>query len=425
MPRYKVIYRNAPHGEPVHTLVEVATETDARLRVEADGGHVLAVMEARTTGFALVRDWFRWLLRSKLSIRFWVTDGERALFCEVLKTLYTAGVPLPQALQLTIDETPNRWLRRRLVIVLERLRQGDEFATALGDRRCRRAFPPLMRETIRTGASSGRLDDCLGRLAELYRRASEIRRQTITAMIYPTLAMIMFIVVCIVITIRVPPALKLAAGPDKFDAVKASLPIPIQILLYLDEHRGVLFAPPVAIGLWIFLRVAAKRLHWTRLQLAKLDKGVPMIGAIVYEFALVRFLDLLSANHQSGIQMVESLDLIRDCVAYPLIEDAIERVSDRILNAGSSLSAAIAQEDIFPGLVKQMVRAGEESGQLNETLFPIVLYYADRAKASLKRTLDTMPAIMILLLGAIIGPIVYGVYMSLTTIMLAMEVGLS
>ena len=89
---------------------------------------------------------------------------------------------------------------------------------------------------------------------------------------------------------------------------------------------------------------------------------------------------------------------------------------DRILTEGSGLGQALSAPEetkIFPGIVRQMVRAGEESGRLTESLLPIIAFYMGQAKATLKRTLDMMTPVMIVLLGCVVGPVVIGVYKTL------------
>ena len=89
---------------------------------------------------------------------------------------------------------------------------------------------------------------------------------------------------------------------------------------------------------------------------------------------------------------------------------------DRILTAGAGLGEAMSvpQEfSIYPGLVRQMVRAGDESGRLTEMLLPIVGYYSGQARATLKRMLDLLTPVMVILLGGVIGPVLVGLYKTL------------
>ena len=141
-----------------------------------------------------------------------------------------------------------------------------------------------------------------------------------------------------------------------------------------------------------------------------------MIGSLLYQFALVRFLDMLAANHETGIQVTDSLNLIRGTVDDAIIEDSLGRIRYKIQTEGSSLSAAISharEAEVYPGLVRQMIRAGEEAGKLAEMVRPIVDFYENQAKALLRRTMDMMTPAMIILLGAMIGPVIIGVYKTL------------
>ena len=125
---------------------------------------------------------------------------------------------------------------------------------------------------------------------------------------------------------------------------------------------------------------------------------------------------MLAANHETGIQISDSLVLIKGTVNDAIIEDSLGRIHEQIVTRGASLSSAISQPkeaEVYPGLVRQMIRAGEESGKLAEMLRPIVDFYENQAKALLKRTMDMMTPAMIILLGAMIGPVIIGVYKTL------------
>jgi type II secretory pathway component PulF len=415
MAKFDVIYREASQGETQRRVIEGHAEALVRRDLEAEGCRVLAIMRLRDAG---VRARLKDLLIGKMnvSIRFGVSTGELALICEVFKALYSSGVPMLQIMRMTIDETPNPWLKKRLIIVLERLRDGDDVYTAMSDRRCRKAFPPLMRETIRTGEANGRLDVSLERLAGIFKRVSETKREIVSALLYPVLAFVVFLAVCTVIAIMIPNALEEVVGKADMAFVRSRLPTSIRLLFFLRDHPAWLIAPPVLIVSISFLWALGKRFHATRVALTRVERKVPLIGAILYQFSLVRFLDLLAANNETGIQVAESLNLIHGSVNDALIEDSLLRVRERILTTGAGLAEAINTKDeqgVYPGLVRQMVRAGEEAGRLTEMLLPIVAFYGDQARATLKRTLDMLPPVMIILLGSVIGPIVIGVYKTL------------
>lgn len=413
MALFEVVYRES-RDQQIHR-VEVNGHSEELIRRDFEARHcrVLAIIRQAEGG---VKEKLRNFLfgRLKINLRFGVNDNERALLCEVLKALYASGVPMLQAIQMTIEETPNPWLRKRLVIVLERLRDGADVYTAMSDPRCLKAFPLMMRETIRTGEASGRLDRSLDRLAEMFKRAAETRRDTVSAMIYPGLAFIVFLVVCTVIAIKVPDALVNAASEENLQKIWSQIPASIRLLFFLRENWWYLSTPFVLVGGMMLIWSVGMRYPASRLALTRVQRRVPIIGGILYQFALVRFLDLLSANHESGIQVTESLRLIRGSINDALIEDSLGRMGDRILVSGESLTEVISDEKNFTGLVIQMIRAGEESGRLTEVLNPITDYYRGQAKAMLKRALDLMTPAMVILLGSVIGPVVLGTYVTLT-----------
>ncbi len=415
MAKYSVIYRELGNPKPKQVVLESFGESYLRSECEGKGWQVLLIRSAedQSLGARLNR-----MLTGKLNlrVRIGVSTAELCMFCEVMRALYMAGVQMLQIVEMCIQEEGNPWFKKRLLVVQERLRSGDDLSTAMGDARCVKAFPLLMRETVRIGEANGRLGDSLERLIATFKRAVETKRETISALTYPAIAMIVFFAVGAVISMKIPPLLKEIVGAKDLDKVYSQLPASIRLLFYIYDHPACLIYPPlIVIGLIVLWRLGMKY-HATQIALTKFQRRVWMIGPLLYQFALVRFLDMLSANHETGIQITDSLLLIRGTVGDAIIADSLGRIHERIVTKGESLSAAITQPkeaEVYPGLVRQMIRAGEESGKLAEMLRPIVDFYEGQAKALLRRTMDMMTPAMIILLGAMIGPVIIGVYKTL------------
>ena len=415
MAKYSVIYRESGNPAPKQTVMESFGEAYLRAECEGKGWQVLLIRSAENTGLGAR---LNRMLTGKLTfrVRMGVSTAELCMFCEVMRALYMAGVQMLQILDMCIEEEGNSWFKKRLMIVQERLRSGDDLSTAMGDPRCVKAFPLLMRETVRIGEANGRLGDSLERLIATFKRAVETKRETISAMTYPAIALIVFFAVGAVISMKIPPLLTEIVGAKDLDKVYNQLPAAIRLLFYIYDHPACLIYPPLLIIGLVFMWRKGMKYHATRIALTKLQRRVWMIGPLLYQFALVRFLDMLAANHETGIQISDSLLLIQGTVDDAIIEDSLGRIHEQIVTKGSSLSSAISQpreSEIYPGLVRQMIRAGEESGKLAEMLRPIVDFYENQAKALLKRTMDMMTPAMIILLGAMIGPVIIGVYKTL------------
>ena len=407
--QYVVIYREPGAPKPKQTTMEGYGEAFLRAECEAKGWQILLIREKKAK-----RDFLR--MKLQLRIRLSVSTAELCMFCEVMRSLYMAGVQMLQIIEMCIQEEGNPWFKKRLAIVQERLRSGDDLSTAMGDPRCVKAFPLLMRETVRIGEANGRLGDSLLRLIATFKRAVETKRETISAMTYPAIAVIVFFAVGAVISMKIPPLLTEIVGAKDLDKVYNKLPAAIRLLFYMYDHPACLIYPPLVIIGLIFLWRLGMKYHATRIALTKFQRRIWMLGSLLYQFAIVRFLDMLAANHETGIQITDSLLLIKGTVDDAIIEDSLERIHEQIVTKGASLASAITQPreaEVYPGLVRQMIRAGEESGKLAEMLRPIVDFYEGQAKALLKRTMDMMTPAMIILLGAMIGPVIIGVYKTL------------
>ena len=415
MAKYSVIYREPGNPKTNKTTLESFGESFLRAECEAKGWQVLLIRSAENMSLAARLN--RALTgKIQLRVRLGVSTAELCMFCEVMRSLYMSGVQMLQIIEMCIEEEGNPWFRKRLAIVQERLRKGADLSTAMGDPRCVKAFPLLMRETVRIGEANGRLGDSLARLIVTFKRAVETKRETISAMTYPAIALIVFFAVGAVISMKIPPLLKEIVGAKDIDKVYNQLPAAIRLLFYMYDHPACLIYPPLVIIGLVFLWRIGMKYHATRIALTKFQRRIWMIGSLLYQFAIVRFLDMLAANHETGIQITDSLLLIKGTVDDAIIEDSLGRIHEQIVTKGSSLSAAITQPreaEVYPGLVRQMIRAGEEAGKLAEMLRPIVDFYEDQAKALLRRTMDMMTPAMIILLGAMIGPVIIGVYKTL------------
>lgn len=414
MPSFTVVYRTPDSPAVARGVFDGRSETLVRQDLTRRGWSVLLVQERKPT-FA---EWLK--AHSTVAIkmpRFGVSTAELALLCEIFRALYSSGVQMLQIVEMTIDETPNPWLRKRLAIVLEHLRVGDSLATAMSDPRCRKAFPSLMVETIRTGEANGRLDDALTRLKSTFSRLAETKRETVSALMYPAFTLIVFVVVCLILAIMIPEALNQFIGQDQIAKFRTQLPFAIRTLFYLHDHPVTLIGPPLGIALIAIAWNIGMHYRATRYAQTLFVRKLPLLGALSTQFALVRFLEVLMANHDSGIAIGESLVLVRNSVGEAVIEESLGRVRADILKNGTGLADSLDAEterEIYPGLVRQMVRAGETSGRFSEMLHPIMEYYNEQARALLKRMLDLLTPIMIVVLGSIVGPIVLGVYKTIT-----------
>ncbi len=379
--------------------------------VRAAGGTVISVEEIRES--ALARFWDK-LLHLNLNFRFGASASEWAMLCDILGALLKSGVSVLNAVRLAAAEGANPWLTKKMTLVADAIEDGKRLSDAMEGVGNGRVFPFTLVSAIRSGEESGEVPVSLEKMADLFRRRAEIRRETISAMIYPAIAILVFIAVCIVLVVKIPPALEDAAGED-INKVMYRLPWVIRQLFFLQKNPQFIFVPFTVIVAWNVILSIGRKLQATRLFIAKyIDRRVPFVGKMRAEFALVDFLESVSLNEKSGIKLTESLELITRTSSDPMIQDAVGRIRERIVDTGEPFAQAIGREEVFPGLVRQMIAAANVGGNLSEMLDPLASFYDLTAKASLKRMIDAMTPLMIILLGSVIGPVVGGIYKTLT-----------
>lgn len=413
MPTYSVSYRDKNQkpcftgrgGDRPHIVAQGVFEVYSE--IQSIGGSIIDIQQLSDSR---LKGWLRKIANTKMSFKFGANPSEFAMLCDVLRALLSSGVPVLRAVKLTAEESANPWLAKKLAMVVDLIEKGQPLSSAMDS--IKKTFPIILVSAIQAGEKIGAVPKSLEKMAILFRRKAEIRRETISAMIYPMVAILVFFVVCIVITIKVPEALQDAIGSD-IKKVLSQLPLTIRILFMLKENPIYLASPFILIGVFMALVALGKKFKPTRLMIARLARKVPALGKMRAEFALVDFLESISLNQESGIKIGESLELIRKTTSDPLIQDAVERVRERILALGLSLSTSLAPEKVFPGLVRQMVTAAESGGNLAEMLKPIADYYDLLARATLKRMIDMMTPGIIILLGSVIGPVIMGVYKTL------------
>ena len=432
MPKFAVRYRvgdNIYESGTAGAIPDVETETRRGVfdAVRAVGGTVLQIEEIKEEGASAFWEKF---LHLDLSFRFGASASEWAMLCDILGALMRTGVPVLNAVRLASAEGANSWLAKRMGEVADAIEAGMKLSDAMESVRKAHfypfsllaAFPFNLVSAVRAGEESGEVPTSLDKMAVLFRRRAEIKRETLNALIYPAMCILTFIVVCAVLVTVIPPALTEVVGEEALESKMSTFPTVIQWLFKLKKHPEYALVPLAVVLAWNLILFIGRRLQATKIYIGRyIDRKVPIIGKMRAEFALVDFLESISLNEKSGIKLTESLGLISRTSTDPCIQEAVASIRNRIVDTGESFALAIGHQKIFPGLVRQMISAAGEGGNLSEMVDPLADYYNLTARATLKRMIDFMTPAMIIVLGSVIGPVVVGIYKVL--MLMTIEVG--
>jgi type IV pilus assembly protein PilC len=339
-----------------------------------------------------------------------VKPTDVAVFSRQLATLIQAGIPILRSLRLLREQVPSRQLRHLLADIVVDVEQGSLLSEAI--LRKPNAFPTFYGRLIEIGERTGNLEAVLRQLAAYIEKEEAVSRQIRGALAYPGFVLAMaFGVVFVLLAVALPPM------TDMFLSFDVRLPLPTRMLIaltgFLSTYKFHL------LGAVVFFLIAAFRFARTeggRLLLDRALLRLPVVGRLIIRGALSRMCRAMSALLRAGVPMAEIMALVIRTQGNRLIAGALVRVRDELLQ-GHGLADPLARQGMFPGLLIQMVRVGEETGALDDSLETLAILYeeeVDRTVSALARAVE--PALTVFV-GLVVGFVAISMIMPMYSLM--------
>jgi type IV pilus assembly protein PilC len=322
-------------------------------------------------------------------------------------------LPLVQCLDILAQQQDNKYFQQVLMQVRQDVEEGSTLAAAMS--RQPKVFDQLYSNMVEAGETGGILDIILQRLSTFIEKIVKLKRDIISAMIYPTAVIGMAIAAVAVIMIVVIPQFQNIflglLGPGE------QLPLPTRIVVGISNFLASWGGLAVLVGL-IGFAVAIKFYYKTpngRRNLDRLLLKVPILGDIFRKIAVARFSRTLSTLLSSGVPILQSLDITARTSGNVIIEEAITKVRVGV-ERGESFVDPLKATDVFPHMVAQMIGIGEQTGALDAMLGKIADFYEQEVDSAIANLLTLMEPLLIGFLGVTIGSIVIAMYMPLFTL---------
>jgi type IV pilus assembly protein PilC len=327
------------------------------------------------------------------------------VFARQLATMIEAGVSVVAALVTLEEQTDDKYLKEVVAEVRADVESGMIFSRALA--RHPKVFDRLFVAMVAAGESSGTLDIVLDRVATQIEKATKLKRRVKGAMVYPAVVISFASLVLIFMLMFIVPVFQ-----KVFDELNGQLPTPTKIIIMLSNGlRGYWFIIFPMIGLIIYTFRRLKRTPegtqaWDRFKLR-----VPMkIGEVVQKIALARISRTLATLVSAGVDIITALDIAAGTAGNWVLETALQRTSQRV-HDGVPISVPLQEDEIFPPMVGQMVKIGEETGELDKMLGKIADFYEDEVDASIESLTSIIEPLLMICVGAMVGAIVISMYL--------------
>ena len=363
----------------------------------------------------------RGLLATDLAEQAPATEGIRAvkkvkakslqIFSRQFATMIEAGLNVVTALVILEEQTADK----KLAVVISEVRADVEGGLLLSEALARhpRIFSRLFVSMVEAGEAAGILDVVLDRVAFQIEKETQIKRRVKGAMMYPLMVMIFATLVLIgMLWFLVPIFVGI------FEDLGGELPMLTQwIVGASDVVRTKFYVLFPALGglIWGFFRFKKTergRRIWDRVRL----KAPVGIGKVVLKVGMARFSRTLSTLVGAGVDIIRALEITGTTSGNSLIEDAVVDVRERV-HQGVQIAIPLMENDLFPPMVSQMVRVGEETGELEKMLGKIADFYEDEVDSAISSLTSIIEPLMMILVGMMVGVVIIAMYLPMFKMM--------
>lgn len=333
-----------------------------------------------------------------------VTGKNVVIFTRQLSTMIDAGLPLVQSVEILGEQEENPTFKKVLRAIRGDVEGGSTFAEAM--KKHPAIFDSLYCNMVEAGEVGGILDTILGRLATFMEKSMALKKKVKGAMTYPIICICISFVVMAVMLVFVVPVFQ-----EMFADFGSALPAPTQMVVDMSEFaKGNFHFMIAAVFAVVF---AVKKVYKTEKGRVLIDRmllRMPIVGPLLRRVAVAKFTRTLGTMLQSGVPILESLNVVARTAGNKVIEQAVFRVTDSI-SEGRALAEPLEETGVFPGMVVQMINVGESTGALDVMLTKIADFYDEEVDQAVENLTAAIEPLMMVFLGGMIGGLVVAMYL--------------
>ncbi len=332
------------------------------------------------------------LLSKNLTFLSRVKNKDIVILSRQMSTLFGAQVSALRVFRLLAGETENPILQKTLNEVAEDLQGGSAISKALAKHP--KIFSSFYVNMVRSGEEAGKLDEILIYLADYLDRSYEVTSKAKNALIYPAFVVFTFVIVMILmLTIVIPNISKILTESGQ------EIPFYTKVVLGISDffvNFGPWLIPVVLVGGFFLFRYA--NTDQGKTNISRLKITVPYVGNLYRKLYLARIADNMNTMLVSAIPIIKALEITSTLVGNAVYEKILNETLDAV-KSGSSMSEALGRHPEIPGIMIQMTKVGEETGELGEILKSLAKFYNREVINAVDTLVDLIEPAMIVFLG--------------------------
>jgi type IV pilus assembly protein PilC len=333
------------------------------------------------------------------------------VFSRQFATMIEAGLNIVASLVILEQQTDDPYLAE----IIAELRADVEGGLLLSQAMARhpKVFNDLYVSMVQAGEASGMLDNVLDRVADQIEKETKLRRRVKGAMIYPTVVFTFASLVLVAMLMFIVPIFARI-----FNELHGQLPLLTRIVLAASNvlrDRWYIVFPLIGFTIWGALRykkTESGRRKWDQFKLHAPVK----IGDVVLKVTMARLLRTLATLVAAGVDIIKALDIAGSTAGNWLVEKAMTEARIKV-QEGVPIAEPLTADPIFPPMVSQMVRIGEETGELEQMLSKIADFYEDEVDSAIQSLTSIIEPLMMIGVGFMVGIIIISMYLPMFKLM--------
>jgi len=330
-----------------------------------------------------------------------VSFTELVIVTRQLATMISAGLVLSDAIDILEEQANSKTFKKALEEISQDIKGGLTLAQSLG--KYPNIFPRLYINLVKAGEASGKLDQVLLQMADGLEKEREFKSKVKGAMIYPIMVLSMMFIVIVIMMIFVIPKLT-----SLYQQSTIELPLPTKILIGTSS----LFVHFWWAGLISLVGITIAFQRWNKTEEGKFLIGkillkTPLVGRIITNVTLTNFNRTFGLLTSAGIPLLESIGIVADQIENLVFKNALKQAYNGV-EKGLPLSSLLPAS-VFPRIVGQMVRVGEETGKLDEIFFKLADFFESESDHLIKNLTVAIEPIVLVVLGIGVGFLVISI----------------
>ena len=368
--------------------------------VEADNKD-LAMAELRRQELTVIDLGEQSFLTKDIDIQIggWPKARDLSVMCRQFVSMTKAGVSILESLKMLCEQTENKRLQEALKEVRISVEKGETLADSMAEHP--KVFPGIMVNMVAAGEASGSLDVALERVATQLERSNKTQAMVKKAMIYPIAVCIVAIIVTIVMLVVVIPNYE-----DMFKDLGTELPWITKF--YVGLSHGIVNYWFIVVPVILAIAFGIKAFSKTDLGkhfFGKIALKIPLFSKLVIKSASSMMARTMSTLLGAGVPLIEAVDIVSGVLNNVYFKEAMQDAKDEI-TIGMPLSRPLQESGLFPPMVYQMIRIGEESGNTEEMLDKLADYYDEEVEMTVQSLMAAMEPMIIVILAIVVGGLV-------------------